>query len=484
MRRTTEPRARPHGDVAPRGDDASTTRGEPIVNLVRRLPFVAMFVTIGLVIAVAQWSRSHERQKDFDDFSHEQLVLAQAVSIDFENRLDARNALPAVTDESTASLVDEAILELLRGARRLERAGRRMVLVVRPGQGGFLTTDHRIIASSRLRRALDEGAVTVAIPPDEAVAFGLPRRTAVAGLASVTKDRDGRPWGVVVLASAAKIRDREKLALWRFGLTILGVGGLVMTFGVLMQRRQRRELELERRVEVSALEREHEAALARADKMAALAAIVTGIAHEVGTPLGVIVGRVEQAMARSDHDERTTTALRIVIEQVGRIQAIIRGCLALARGDAPQLVKTAPGVVASQAVDLVRHRFHQANVELDWHVEPSLPEIACEPSLFVQALVNVLLNACQATPPSGTVRLDVRAQDEQVLFVVDDDGQGISDDVRKRIGEPFFSTKRDKGGSGLGLAITREIVNHHQGTFALANRETSQGTRATIAMTV
>jgi signal transduction histidine kinase len=199
-------------------------------------------------------------------------------------------------------------------------------------------------------------------------------------------------------------------------------------------------------------------------------------------PLGVIVGRVEQALARSEKDPRVTSALGIVLEQVTRIQAIVRGCLALARGDAPQLVALSPASIAKHAIELVGHRFSSAEVGLTWDVDADLPDIACEPSLLEQALVNLLLNACQATPPGGQVRLHVTHASARVLFVVDDDGAGIPDDVASRATEPFFSTRREEGGSGLGLTIAREIVSHHAGTLTLAKRPGARGTRATIGV--
>ena len=94
------------------------------------------------------------------------------------------------------------------------------------------------------------------------------------------------------------MRDRQIFEERRLGVTVAVVTLVVAAFGVIARRRQVSKLELERRIVVSTLERKNEAALAKADKMAALAALSTGIAHEVGTPLGVIVGRVEQAMAR------------------------------------------------------------------------------------------------------------------------------------------------------------------------------------------
>lgn len=442
---------------------------------------LSMLAAIGAVLAASVWSATVERRAALADFSYQHAALATMVGIDFENRLAqlvARRAMAQTTD----ALVDEAVLELLAGAHRLEEGGELMVLVARPGQRGFLTTDRRLIPSARLRAALDGDASTVTLPRDEAVAYGLPRRMAIAGLSRVGGGPEGA-WGIVVLSSAERMRNRERHEAWRLGLTVVVVTGLVAAFGGLAQRRQRRELELQRQVAVSSLQREREALLAKADKMAALAALSTGIAHELGTPLGVIVGRVEQTLDRVSTDERTSAALQIVLQQVTRIQAIVRGCLALARGDSPNLVRVAPGSITKHAIELVRHRFANADVELAFRIDEALPNIACEPSLFEQALVNVLLNACEATPAGGEVRLHVSSTGEHVLFVVDDDGSGIPDDVAQRATEPFFSTKRAQGGSGLGLTIAREIVSHHAGTLTLARREGARGTRAVIEVT-
>ncbi len=438
---------------------------------------ISMLLAIAVVFAAALWSSASERRAALEELAHEQTVLASAVAVDFEHRLALHLA-------STNEVSDDDVLGLLGGARRLEEPGNVVVLVARPSQGGFLTADRRMIASLRLHEAFDHGETSVTIPRDEAVSFGLPRRRALAGLARVPTGGDGRPWGIAVVASAERVRERELHEWWRFGLTALVVSGLVLVFGGLALRRQRRELELERQVAISALEREREAALTDAEKMAAVAALSTGIAHEVGTPLGVIVGRVEQVMDQPGADERSKAALRIVLEQVARIQSIVRGCLALARGDAPVLSRSAPSDVVEHAVDLVRHRFAKADVDVDLDVASPLPPIACDASLFEQALVNVLLNACQASPAGGKVVLRATREDGRVTFVVEDEGAGITDEVARRATEPFFSTKREEGGTGLGLTIAREIVSHHGGTLNLTRRVDATGTRATITIPV
>src|SRR5690606_18477916 len=159
---------------------------------------------------------------------------------------------------------------------------------------------------------------------------------------------------------------------------------VVATFGGIALRQQRRQLDVARELEVSALERDRDRLLARADKMATVAAISSGIAHEVATPLGIIVGRIEQVEGAVKDDPRATAALAAVAEQVHRIQRVMTGFLALARGDAPSLVNATPEGVANAAIGLVRHRFNEAGVTLDVTIEPDLPSIACDPPLFEQ----------------------------------------------------------------------------------------------------
>lgn len=455
-----------------------TGRGSTVRRvLLRSWLLVATLVSIGVVFTVAIWSVTRDREASLADFSSRQALLATAVGADFEHRLAAQAA--AVGSESIP-LTDALVSQLLAGAKRLERPRDLIVLVARPNASGFLSTDGRIIPSSRLRAAIDAGSSTVVVPRDEAAVFGLPRRIAIAGLAPVSGH--GRTdWSIVVLASAERLRDRQILEERRLAVTVAVVTLVVAAFGFIARRQQRNELELERRIAVSSLEREREAALAKADKMAALAALSTGIAHEVGTPLGVIVGRVEQVIERVN-DERTVGALEVVLEQVDRIRRIVRGCLALARGDAPHLVATPPKELADRAADLVRHRFDNAGVVLECEIDAELPPVACEPALFEQALVNVLLNACEATPRGRVVRLTVSRLERDVLFVIDDQGAGISEETARRATEPFFSTRHHQGGSGLGLTIAREIVSHHAGKLTLAARP-RHGTRATIAIT-
>jgi two-component system, NtrC family, sensor kinase len=483
--------------------------------LLSTLAVVAVFLT-------AAWAAHEERADALADFSHEQALLARAVGIAFEERL-AKHLTDTDTDVQDApKLLDDVVVRMLGGARGLEQSGELMLLVAPPDRAGFLTTDGRVIVSAPLRQALQGGQANIELPREEAVRFGLPPRRAMAGISRVYVGPNGgtprpapaparararapapapapAPWGLVVLASARPFRVREEHERWRLALTVVVVWLVVMAFARSVQRRQKRELELLHQVAVSSVEREHDASLAKADKMATLAALSTGIAHELGTPLGVIVGRVDQVVERLGAEDETSSpepprnarnlaALAIVLEQVERIQRIVRGSLALARGDSPTLERAPAAPRLRRAAELLRHRFESANVVLALEL-PTLEDedswtIACDQPLFEQALVNLLLNACQASSPRQRVvaRL-VQAPDEAHLtFVVTDQGAGISAEARDRATEPFFSTKRHEGGSGLGLTIVREIVHHHGGTFAITRRDDGPGTCATITL--
>jgi signal transduction histidine kinase len=375
----------------------------------------------------------------------------------------------------------------------MERPSSLHVLLSAPGQDGLSTTGGSVVHDTTVEQALRDGATWVRVDRDEAPAFGLPKRTAVAGLATFSGPR-GR-WGLVVATTALRERDREVRAQWRSVAGVVLASGLVLLFGGLAMRKQRQELELARELEISELEREREEQLVQIDKLATMAALATGIAHEVSTPLGVIVGRAEQLLPKVTHDERAAKGVASIIEQGTRISEVIRGFLNLVRGDSPPLGRAEPEAVARAAQELVLHRFEKAGVALHVVADGNLPAVACDPRLLEQVLINLLLNACDACERGGLVELAVRADDDRVRFVVVDDGVGIEPAAAAIATEPFFTTKPVGQGTGLGLAIANEIVKHYGGHFTIEPRQASgvnqpsergpaRGTRASVELPV
>jgi signal transduction histidine kinase len=483
---------------------------------------VWMLLAIGLVTGLAWWDERREADASLADLGSEQAVQAASLAGSLRAHLatierdaafagehgtaalapDYQPALVrAATDPPTARadpsrlvvavhLTDGRVVDfgvtvpqLLGREMPADGAGTLSVMVQPPGHATLRALDGRELSSPVLRDALDHGMSTVRLTRPEAAAVGLWERTAMAGLAHVDCGPLGT-WGVVVASTAARMRDRQTRAAWRLALSIGLASGLVFAFGGLALRKQRLQLELARKLAVAEAVRARDAELQRAARMATMGTFAMGVAHEVSTPLGVIVGRTEQLGARLREDERGTRAVQVILEQANRIQQIVRRFLDLARGGAPSLGRSDPAEVARASARAVQHRFAGAGVSLVTDIPASMPSIQCDPALLEHAIVNLLLNACEACEQGGRVELAARAEGDRVAFVVTDDGVGISPENAARAAEPFFTTKSPgASGTGLGLAIASEIVKSHRGELSIAP-EGARGTRARIEIPV
>ena len=446
---------------------------------------VWMVLAIGAVAAFAYWDEQREFTAALKDFAGEQTVLAQAIATTLRTELagdsSAPRADPAMTSAQARLRRAFKAEHFLAAVRAVERPHLVRLFVRGPFGDGLATSDGAIVRSPVLEAGFSESAPSVRLTRPDAAGLGLPARTAMAGLAVVDAGDAGH-WGVAVVASAQRERDRELFAQWRLALSVVVASGLVLAFGGLALRNQRMQMLLSQELAIASLQSERDERLVRADKLATMGALATGIAHEVSTPLGVIVGRAEQLLAKLSGDERSTRAVEAIAQQAERIGGIVRGFLALARGDAPQMDRVDPTALAEVSVSLVEHRFAKAGVQLNMSSADELPQVSCEPRLMEQVLVNLLLNACDACQPGGHVELRLIAEGKRVAFVVTDDGSGISTDAAARIMDPFFTTKPAGEGSGLGLAIANELVKHHRGTLTVAARQGQHGTRACVEL--
>ena len=474
-----------------------------------------MVLAIMMIAALAYWDEQRESAAALSDFGEEQAMLAKAASAAltvqlsaaqkdalviarelvrtnassnaegspvFQVSLRARKAPPVNADNGQSlhfvlPFDEQTYLDLLvptaallGSVKSLEQPGSVLVLVQLPAELGLVTTTGETVRATEIASALDTAKSWVRVSRADARDLGLPARTAMAGLGRIDAGPLGK-WGVAVIATAERERDRELHAQWRLVLGVVVASGLVVAFGGLALRKQRKELTLSRDLAVAAVQKERDERLVRADKLAMMGALATGIAHEVSTPLGVIVGRAEQLQAKVESDDRAKRALDVITEQAERIGRIIREFLSLARGNSPTMEHVHPKDIVRNALELVEHRFANTGVALLTNVALDLPQIACEPRLFEQVMVNLLLNACDACSRGGSVELVVRADAERVAFIVVDDGEGITPEAAARATEPFFTTKAQGKGTGLGLAIANEIVKHHCGTLKIEPRD-------------
>ncbi len=399
-------------------------------------------------------------------------ILAYTLARDMSRRLtELETAGP--TDPSQKAEAGEALLaRSLEDAKHIEREGSLVVLIHFEGREGWRTTDGRWITGAPLDRASRAAQPAAILSRTEAADVGLPARTSVAGFGRIEAPRLP-PIDVAVIGTASVERDLIRHEELRALAGVLLVTGIVAMFGWFSLRLLRNELELAARLSLEQQAHERNERLARADRMASLAALSTGIAHELSSPLAVVAGRVEQLAPVAEHDARSAKAVKAIDEQIVRMRAVIHGFLALARGEAPELRAVDAADVARDAERMVRHRFELADVELE--VPKAVGHIvACDRMLLTQVLVNLLQNACEAKAVSRVV-LRIDADAPFVLFRVIDDGAGIDDEVARRAMEPFFTTRTRAGGSGLGLALAREIVSHHAGTIEIERRSRAEG---------
>jgi signal transduction histidine kinase len=230
---------------------------------------------------------------------------------------------------------------------------------------------------------------------------------------------------------------------------------------------------------VSELEQSRDTA-ARTDQLAAVGQLAAGIAHELRNPLTAVMLLVDSAV----EENRTLSEddLAVVREELSRIDAMLRSFLDFARP--PKLIKRPIDLcdALEQAVDLVRPRAARQNISIQSSGGGRLATIA-DPQQLRQVFVNVLLNAIDAQPGGGDIRIVVDQEQgddgPECVVRISDAGPGIAPDVQSSLFEPFVSTKDT--GVGLGLAICRRLLRSHGGQIEANNLGTT-GAQFSIRM--
>ena len=220
--------------------------------------------------------------------------------------------------------------------------------------------------------------------------------------------------------------------------------------------------------EVVAVEKE----LVQAEKTSLLGQLASGLAHEMGTPLNVITGNAQYLLRKTGAEDPARPALEQVIAQAKRIAAMIRRLLDLSRPGEARLVPIDVATLVRQAVEVVPGM--NRRVEVRTEIDPEIPQVLADPKLLEHALLNLVVNACQAMPDGGTLDLEAgvaAAEDgpRELHLRVTDSGGGIPSADLGRVFEPFFTTKPPSEGTGLGLAIAERIVRQHGGRLAVAS---------------
>lgn len=231
---------------------------------------------------------------------------------------------------------------------------------------------------------------------------------------------------------------------------------LMLVIGVLIWRLIQRQHRAERQA-------------ADADRLVSVGHLAAGFAHELRNPMGIIRAFTEE-LRRSVHDGAPPDDLREacddIVEEVDRMNRLLEQFLSYSRGgDGGPGRTTAPVAETARAVlAILRPQAEKQGVRLEFGVRggegpraaAADPHVGLEPGRLKQILMNLMLNAIEATPRGGCVALELREGRRQIELRIRDEGPGIRPDVARRIFEPFYTTRA--GGTGLGLAISRQLA--------------------------
>ncbi|UCE85848.1 MAG: hypothetical protein JSU66_16210 [Deltaproteobacteria bacterium] len=206
-----------------------------------------------------------------------------------------------------------------------------------------------------------------------------------------------------------------------------------------------------------------------AEQLASVGTLVAGLAHEIGTPMGVIQGHAE-LLESSAGDERSRWRAHTIGEQVGRISEIIRTLLSMAKPRPPVRESVSIASVLDTTLSFMTEKLRSRKVDLVRKFQ-TVPEIEGDHEKLQQLFLNLFLNAIDAMPEGGTLCVCLcPGANGSVVVDVEDTGVGIKREVAKKIFEPFYTTKEAGRGSGLGLMVARGIVHEHDGEIEVTSR--------------
>ena len=200
------------------------------------------------------------------------------------------------------------------------------------------------------------------------------------------------------------------------------------------------------------------------------------IAHELRTPLSLILGHAEAV-----HDgvlPPTRENFEIIREEAARLEHLINDLRTLSLADAGelsmQLQTVEPQRLIHEVASLYQYQAQRKNISFSLDVDPHLPSIEVDPGRMTQVLTNILDNAIRHTPEGGAILLSARETNSQVELAIQDSGPGLKAEDLERIFERFYradpSRQREDGGSGLGLAIAKSIVQAHGGQLSAESK--------------
>jgi signal transduction histidine kinase len=216
-------------------------------------------------------------------------------------------------------------------------------------------------------------------------------------------------------------------------------------------------------------------------KLESLGTLASGVAHEINTPVNVVMNYAELTLREVDEGHMVAEYAREIIAESQRIADIVRALLAFARQDSDALVPSDMQVIIEGTLAVVSKLLKKDQIDVVVEVDDDLPELTCRRPQLQQVLINLLTNARDAVNQKypgyhEDKRITLRASlveyegKRWVRTIVEDTGVGIAPEDMGRIFDPFFTSKPSEAGTGLGLAVSHGIVTDHGGNLTVESQ--------------
>jgi signal transduction histidine kinase len=204
-------------------------------------------------------------------------------------------------------------------------------------------------------------------------------------------------------------------------------------------------------------------------QLKSLGIMAASLAHEIRNPLGAMKGLTQLAQEELPSDHTAQTQLRTVVSEAERLEKLVTDLLDFARAKEPQISTCNVSELFSNIQAMLQSKLDAAQASVRFSADPDPFYLKTDPAGLRQVLLNVLMNAIEATPANGVIQVSARRSEDAKTAVIriDDPGKGLGQKDPKELFEPFVTTKAR--GTGLGLAISRQVAESLGGTLNLEN---------------
>ncbi len=224
--------------------------------------------------------------------------------------------------------------------------------------------------------------------------------------------------------------------------------------------------------------------LLQAERMVMVGELAAGVAHTIRNPFTSIKMRMFSLGRSLKLTETQAEDLQVISDEIARIDRIVENFLEFARPPKLRLKECHLRDIVNSVITLLEYRLRAYNVELHYDFQPDLPKVIVDADRIKEALVNLVINACEAMETGGKISVNETRQHHPIMgdvvaVIVSDSGPGIPEAIIDKVATPFFTTKED--GSGLGLSIVTRIVREHNGKFIVSSNP-DQGAQCIILL--